>query len=242
MVLEDVLKKLKKIGESSTTTEPQTFECSLCEDRGYLIWRTETGEVMSRECACSVRKRNLRRLERSGLQPLVGAYTMERFQTAEPWQEKAKRGALDYLEHGEEHWFFLYGPPGTGKTHLCTAMLLPIMNAGQNVRYFLWREEAPRLKALVNKREAYDPQVQELKDVDVLYIDDFFKGGVTDGDLNFAFELLNSRYNSRKRTVISSELGIQNILNLDEALGSRIYERSRGYCFQSGGKNWRLRA
>ena len=64
---------------------------------------------------------------------------------------------------------------------------------------------------------------------------------MSDGDLNVAFELLNARYNARKRTIISGERTIGAIMDIDEAIGSRIYERSKnGYCFETSPENWRL--
>ena len=89
----------------------------------------------------------------------------------------------------------------------------------------LWRNEASRLKANVNE-SVYGDMIKNLTEIPVLYIDDFFKGGVTQGDINLAFELINDRYNSRKATIISSEKTINDLLNIDEAIGSRIVERS----------------
>ena len=106
----------------------------------------------------------------------------------------------------------------------------------------LWRSVAPRLKSLVNSREEYEQLMREYRDTEVLYIDDFFKGTVTDPDKNLAFELLNDRYNSRKTmTIISSEKTIEEILGIDEAIGSRMYERSKGYYVKTAADNWRLR-
>ena len=75
----------------------------------------------------------------------------------------------------------------------------------------------------------------------MLYIDDFFKGSVSDADINLAFELLNDRYNSKRMTILSSERSVEDILELDEAIGSRIYERSKGFYARLPAKNWRLR-
>ena len=71
----------------------------------------------------------------------------------------------------------------------------------------------------------------------VLYIDDLFKIGKgqdgrkqrpTSADVNLAFEILNYRYNKPTCiTIISSELYAEDILDIDEAIGSRIYERAK---------------
>ena len=129
------------------------------------------------------------------------------------------------------------------------------MKQGLETRYMLWRDVSVRAKAVVNDEEAYQNVVNPLKKVPVLYIDDFLKTGktrdrsgrrvLTDptvGDVNLAFEIVNARYNdSRLLTIFSSELSIQDILDIDEALGSRIIQRSKGRIFNLSDKtNWRL--
>lgn len=111
----------------------------------------------------------------------------------------------------------------------------------------LWRDVSVRAKAAVNDEDAYRKIVEPLKRVRVLYIDDLFKTGKgqqpTTGDVNLAFEILNARYNdSSKITLLSSELTVDQILAIDEAVGSRIYERSKGWYFDlTGRNNWRLK-
>ena len=113
----------------------------------------------------------------------------------------------------------------------------------------MWVDDGGRIKAAVNDSEEYTRLLTPLKRVPVLYIDDFFKAdrtkGVTPGDIKMAFELLNYRYiNEGLVTIISTEKSIESILSIDEAIGSRIYQKSKDYClvFEGEGKNWRLRA
>lgn len=241
-LLEDLEQRASATGESNMTLTEESFDCPICQDRGYLVER-RNGELVSSECKCAVRKRNMARIRRSGLSDLVNTYTLQRYQTPEQWQKDAKRKAEEYLSAPAGRWFVISGTPGSGKTHLCTAISVQMMKAGRDVRYMLWREEAPRIKALVNDRDEYDPEMDRLKTVDVLYIDDFLKGAkVSDGDINLAFELLNSRYNQKRPTIISGERDIEELLEIDEAIGSRVYERSKGFCIVTPpGKNWRLR-
>lgn len=181
-------------------------------------------------------------MEKSGLAEVLGRYTLENYQTTEPWQANILHKAKDYIADGGDRWFVITGTPGSGKTHICTAIAGAYIQAGKSVRYMLWRAEAPRLKALVNEREEYETAMRALQNVDLLYIDDFFKGSVTDADVNLAFEILNARYNRLKPTVISGERDIEALMEIDAAIASRIYERSRGFCIKTpDGKNWRLR-
>ena len=75
-----------------------------------------------------------------------------------------------------------------------------------------------------------------------MYIDDLFKGSVTSADINLAYEIINARYGVKElRTIISTERSMQNIIGIDEALGSRIYQRSKNFIIQTPKQNWRLK-
>jgi DNA replication protein DnaC len=98
----------------------------------------------------------------------------------------------------------------------------------------LWCEDSKKLKALVNEYTEYQTAISELKNVPVLYIDDFFKTQhgeqPTKGDINLAFEILNHRLmNPELITIISSEKTMMNLLEYDEATMSRIYQHTGTY-------------
>ena len=80
-----------------------------------------------------------------------------------------------------------------------------------------------------------------------MYIDDLFKtkqgASVTAADINIAFEILNYRYINDMLTIISSEKTLREILDIDEAVGSRIYEMAQGYILNISAdpaKNYRM--
>lgn len=216
-------------------------DCPICKNKGYVAVETENG-IACRECECMTNRRNSRRLAASGLEDMVSEYSLDKYLTPNQWQIRAKELALAYLDEPDGKWFMVSGTPGTGKTHLCSAICAELMRKSKDAKYMLWRDEAPRLKGLVNERAEYDALISVIKKADVLYIDDFFKGTVTAADVNLAFEIINARYNARrKKTIISSEKDINDIIQIDEALGSRIYERSKGYCIKTPSQNWRLK-
>ena len=216
------------------------YDCPLCKNRGWIAFIRD-GQMAVSECQCMNKRRLTRNLERSGLSSLLDDYTFAKYKTEREWQKSAKEKAIEFAERGQG-WFVITGTPGTGKTHLCTAICCSFLDRGKDVRYMLWRDDAPRLKALVNDRELYEEQMNSFKDADVLYIDDFWKGNITEADINLSFELLNSRYNDRKKiTIISGEKDVEQILEIDEAIGSRIYEKSKGYLIKTPAENYRLR-
>ena len=98
----------------------------------------------------------------------------------------------------------------------------------------------------------YQPKIREIKHAEVLYIDDLFKTGYTKADIRLAFEIINYRYNisrsdksKRYITIISCEYELSNIVEVDEALGSRIVEMTKPkyslYIENDGNKNFRMK-
>lgn len=221
------------------------YDCPECLNRGFFHRVDEQGRSYLEECRCMVTRRNRERIRRSGLEDMLSRCTLETWREDEPWQRRAKEVAERYMA-APDGWLLASGPPGTGKTHLCTGLCGGLMERGVDVRYMLWRDVSVRAKALVNDGDEYRRLLDPLKRVRCLYIDDLFKVGKgqdpTTGDVNLAFELLNSRYNdSRKITIISTERSVEQLLSIDEAVGSRIYERSRAYYLDlSGRRNFRL--
>lgn len=220
--------------------------CLLCNDRGYTV-EYRGGEHICVECPCMAKRKSLRRIERSGLKEQLEAYTFKTFLTNEPWQAFMKRKAEEFLSDNKGKWFIACGSVGAGKTHICTAICGELLNAGLEVRYMRWRDDGRRIKAVINENTEYDAMVEPLKKVSVLYIDDLFKTQrgkeISVGDVNLAFDILDARYSNRTlMTIISSEKTPEEIMEIDEGVGSRIYERCKDYCLRlTGDKNLRLR-
>ena len=220
------------------------YDCPKCLNRGDYAAIVDGEEVIF-PCQCMEARRAVNRITASGLKGLLNRYRFDNYDDGEPWQKKIKKAA-ELFAKNPDGWFYIGGTAGCGKTHICTAICSELLNREIPVIYMLWRDKVTGLKAVVNEPE-YQDETEQYRKVKCLYIDDFLKAGrekVTDGDLNIAFELLNARYNQdRKITIFSSERSIEDIMGLDAAIGSRIYQNCRNnYFFVSGQeKNWRLR-
>lgn len=220
------------------------IDCSLCKNRG-TITEIQGKYLVSVVCECMVKRRSLRNIEKSGLKEVLDRYTLDNFRTDEAWQAQMKRKAIAYLKSGGAEWFCALGSVGSGKTHLCTAVCGELLNKGVSVRYMLWRDESVKLKAAVNNEEKYETMIRPFKRAKVLYIDDLFKtkkqADITTGDINLAFEIINYRDSAGLQTIISSEMGMDEIIAVDEGIGSRIYKHCKNYCLElTGNKNRRL--
>lgn len=220
------------------STGNQTYyDCPICNNKGYVA-EASGDAVILKKCSCMAKRKSLERIKKSGLEDLLRRCTFANFDPSE--NQAMYNKALEYAE-APKGWLYVCGKPGTGKTHICTAVCSSFIDSGRSTRYMVWRRDAPRLKSLITDAEAYYEAMEEFESADVLYIDDLFKGDITKADMNLAFELINARYNKRDAiTIISTECSIEDILSLDEALGSRIYERSKGNCIRTSGRNRRL--
>lgn len=230
-------------------------ECPKCRNKGRVM-RLEDGYKVVRECECMAARKSVSRMEKSGLGALLERCTFESYQTVFPWQESAKKLALDYAARPAGRWFVASGSSGSGKTHLCTAICKRLMDSGMETQYMLWVDESRRLKAFANDDSQYQRMARRLKTVRVLYIDDLFKPKTeedkltgrrfrvtaTAADISLAYEILNTRLIRKGLiTIISTELSLDDIMRMDAALGSRMYQASKGcYLHLTGDKNWRM--
>lgn len=215
-------------------------DCSICRNKGFVAY-LDGLEEKTRECECMKSRRAMRRINESGLGALLTACTFDNYRTKEQWQKSILGKARAYVDDHDGKWWYIGGQVGAGKTHICTAITGEMLRLGMEARYMLWRDEATTLKAVVNDDAEYQRLIAPLKNVQVLYIDDFWKTGgaenvgrksPTPGDINLAFEILNSRYNRPELvTILSGEWTTDELMGIDAAVGSRIYQRTKDYHF-----------
>lgn len=222
--------------------------CPFCKDLGFIYYEEE-GRIYSKPCKCTAVREAKRRLERSGLAKLFQTKTFESFETNGDWQlEDAKRTAMQYAESftkmadSESNSLLLCGQVGAGKTHLGTACSVRLIDQGVPVIYMGYREEMTSLKSKVTDSMAYTKEVNRFKEAEVLFIDDFLKGRVTEADVNIVYEIINYRYNNDLPLIISTEKSLGELISFDEAVGSRIIEMCRGHIvvFEGENLNYRL--
>lgn len=207
------------------------YDCPTCHNKGFVAVVYE-GEDTYRlaKCHCMVLRKSIARIKHSGLSDVLDKYTFDRYQTNDDWQKRVKRKAMQYAESGDG-WFFIGGQVGCGKTHICTAIVSELLKKGTAARYMLWRDEMTKLQAIRFNDQAFEKRMRAWKTVPVLYVDDLFKTNKpSDFEVNATFEIINARYNRPDlRTIVSSEKQSREITDIDEAIGSRIVERSKGY-------------
>lgn len=148
------------------------------------------------------------------------------------------------------------GQPGCGKTHLLTAVSNGLMREYQvPVLYFPFKDGMNNIAA--NDFERKHDIMQQMKEVDVLFVDDLFKpiGGKLEYDkdgkpkvikwqADILYEVFNYRYLNKLPMLVSTELTLEELMLIDEGTMSRVFQMAEDYAVtveKDMRNNYRLR-
>ncbi len=138
--------------------------------------------------------------------------------------------ALDFAETFDKTGKNLYisGNSGTGKTYLSSCIANRALERGKTVYYqsaYKLFEMFENVKFQKGTEEDNDEAIKYVYDADLLIIDDIGTEFVTQYTAATFFDILNSRINSSKSTIISTNLSFEDI---EEIYGTRVTSRIYG--------------
>jgi DNA replication protein DnaC len=220
--------------------------CSICEGAGLRVVQCD-GRQFAEECVCRVQERAARRLSRAAIPRRYEHCTLESYETNFPSSHRSLGAALLRAKKFVESYpletngtgLLLTGSIGVGKTHLAVGILQSLVSErGATGLFYDYRD---LLKQVQN---SYNAQVRETElevlrpvfDAEVLVLDELGAAKPTDWVWDTVAHILNTRYNDRRTTIITT-----NYANLgplvsvtgdggrlrEETLGDRIGERMR---------------
>lgn len=249
MILER-MERAKQNAQKAAAEEPRVhFECEKCQDTEWVM-KVIDGYNFATPCDCREKKVALRLMASSGIRAEDMKKGFAEFETfGESGLINAKQTAARYCKDFEQiresrnNSLLLCGASGRGKTTLGMIVANVLLNKCVGVRYMAYRDDMTRLKQLVTDEHAYDEQIYRLKTAKVLFVDDMLKGKLTESDVNIMYEIINYRYLERLPVIISTEKTTNELLDFDEAIGSRILEMCKGYVVSFGSEipNYRMR-
>ncbi len=201
------------------------YECSLCNDSGY---------VGTEPCSCFLRRLRLKMLEQSGLGKLAESQSFENY-SVEYYPPEVRSNAmfvLDTLRDFSESFggdssenFLLIGPTGLGKTHLSTAVAKTVIDLGYDVVYttvIRMFEDFERKRFGGNVNE-FSHLTDRYFDATLLIIDDLGTEMSTQFTLSAFYDLINTRLNEGKCTIINTNLNVEALrTRYDDRITSRI--------------------
>jgi hypothetical protein len=195
-------------GPTLLTTEPKV-KCQICRDSGW----EKIGDRM-RRCPCWTDR-------------IIAATLPARFWTSmlSDFPFKIGTGAADWFSHPTDG-LFICGPTGSGKTRLAAALTRMAIEQGKRIKFARASDFYAALRNSYNAPEGEPTERAVLWDHQLPYmlvLDDLGAGGLSDHERRFALELLDSRINSLRPTIVTSNWTVEEIAEkMDERIGSRL--------------------
>ena len=237
------------IADWNKQKQPPSYgiDCPICFNKGYIRKKkNKSGEndlINSYlvECSCMKKRKAISNAKKSGL----GELLEHRVANYKPYNKttlEMRNLAIKYIKEKSSDWFVLLGQSGSGKTMICSAICNELLNQGKEVIYQSWNTLVSEYKHQL--RNGSNESIEKLQTVEILYLDDLFKGSQSDFDVkNIAYDIINYRYNNRLTTIISSEYTLNELIDIDSAIAGRIKQRAKEYLLEIKGKenNYRMR-
>lgn len=229
---------MKELSKTNAYLEPH-FECSLCEDTGYV---TKAGKTT--HCTClkqkifdvAYNKSNMGNLEKENFanfnlrlfsdKPNKELYKSDISprENIELIREKSLAFIENFDNPNEKNLIFT-GSTGLGKTFMINCIANEALKLGKTVLY----QTAPiMLDAIIDEKFGNSDENINLQEniltVDLLIIDDLGAERVNDFKITELFTIINSRLlNPKLKTIISSNLTIEELFKTyTNRIGSRL--------------------
>ncbi|MGL6105780.1 ATP-binding protein [Romboutsia sp.] len=221
------------------------YKCNLCRDLTFII-----EDNIATPCKCREVREAENILKNSGISEAFRKKTFENFNYAFDLQTiEAFNKSTEYISNfkntklpSREKSILFLGQVGSGKSHLSMAIANKLMENKIGVIYMPYREAITKIKQNILDEEYYIKITNKYKNAKVLLIDDLFKGSISKSDINIMFEIINHRYFNHMPIIASSEKNFEELIEIDEAIGSRLVEMSGEYLIEFKGKrlNYRI--
>lgn len=190
----------------------------------------------AKECECRALRIAEEKLKASGVSEEFRKKTFDNFdyerniETMESFfKAKSYSKNFEGIRATRKNSIMFVGQVGSGKTHLAIAISNILLDKGIGVIYMPYRDSITNLKQSILNEENYQREINKYKNAQVLMIDDLFKGRITESDINIIYEILDYRYFKNLPVIVTSEKTIDELVEIDEAIGSRLYEMSKNY-------------
>ena len=228
--------------------------CTICEGSGLRLVERPDGSRAARDCDCRVQKRKARALASAKIPRLYERSTFQNYETAD---RDDKLYTLNAAKYTSEKFALAYpvdtggigllftGSVGTGKTHLAVSVLKAILEKGGTGIFYHFQDLIKQIQNSFNRNvQATESEILEpILNAEVLVLDELGASKPSDWVFDTIAHVLNTRYNERRTTIITTNYPNRDALLVpgkvlsvfeearealrNETLGDRIGERMR---------------
>lgn len=224
-----------------------TEVCAKCEGSGLKIVQRADGTQFAQDCACRIERRAARMLGRAHIPRRYEHCTLENYETSFPSSHRslsaahlrARKFVESYPLETAGTGLLLTGSIGVGKTHLAVGILQALVaERGATGLFYDYRDLLKQVQNSYNRQVAATELeiLAPVFDAEVLVLDELGASKPTDWVWDTVAHILNTRYNDRRTTIITTnyanlgplgtEPGTRTTMR-EETLGDRIGERMR---------------
>jgi DNA replication protein DnaC len=222
--------------------------CPICEDSGFRTIERADGSRAAVECTCRATRRAQRIIDAARIPQRYAHCTLEEYVTNFAGAHRslgaahmmAKKFVQSYPLDTNGNGLLLTGSIGVGKTHLAVGILQALIaERGAKGLFYDYRDLLKQVQNSYN-RNVNATELEVLKpvfDAEVLVLDELGASKPTDWVWDTVAHILNTRYNDRRTTIITTnyanvapaagDLTGPRAAVREETLGDRIGERMR---------------
>lgn len=231
--------------KSENLNQENSYKCSKCRDMLFI----EMSDGSYGPCECRKIRIAENKLKASGVSEKFREKRFENFDYQRDIQiiesyltAKSYSNNFAEIRLAKRNSIIICGQVGSGKSHLGISIANNLLDDSVGVIYMPYRSSINNLKQSITDEENYQREINVYKNAEVLLIDDLFKGKITESDVNIMYEIIDYRYFKCLPMIVTTEKTMDLLLNIDEAVGSRIYEMSKGNIVELKGEhlNYRL--
>ena len=220
--------------------------CLICGGSGLRVVQQE-GRQFAQDCVCRVARRTARMLERAQIPRRYEHCSLESYETDFPSSHRtlgvahlrARKFVEGYPVETAGTGLLITGSIGVGKTHLAVGILQALVSErGATGLFYDYRDLLKQVQNSYNTtvRETELEVLRPVFEAEVLVLDELGASKPTDWVWDTVAHILNTRYNDRRTTIITTnyanagplgtESGPRSFVR-EETLGDRIGERMR---------------
>lgn len=202
------------------------FECDKCGNKGLIAYKDMYNNVQYKKCECYKIRKNREKMKKIGLLDFISIKNDNLQEPKEAWETKMLSIAKEFQKDDNNYSIFYGGAVGCGKTTICAKIMSNKIDILSDLTadYIVWDIS---YKDLIFNDPNHD-RLNEIKNVGILFIDDFLRMGrikeLNENEREIAKSIIDYRYRNKLITIITSELYLNEIIDIDEAIGTRIYE------------------